>query len=55
MKSQEFVVNEDLKQGGVLSPLLFNVIMDDVIQETINKMSKVYVGHKNLEPEEPKS
>lgn len=50
MQSQEFMVNEGLRQGGVLSPVLFNLVMDDVMKETRDKTSKIYVGHRNMEP-----
>ena len=50
MESREFVVKEGLRQGGVLSPLLFNLVMDDIIKETGNKTSKLYVGHRCLKP-----
>lgn len=33
LQSQEFVKKEGLKHGGVLSPLLFNIILDDIIKE----------------------
>ena len=44
------MVEEDLRQGGVLSPLLLNLIMDDFIAEAKNEMSKLYVGLCHLQP-----
>ncbi|KAJ8935859.1 hypothetical protein NQ318_015970 [Aromia moschata] len=50
MQSEQFLVMEGIRQGGVLSPVLFNLVMDDVIKETRGKTSKLYMGHRNLEP-----
>ena len=47
--SDKFTTNEGLRQGGVMSPLLFIIFMDDIItkcNEIINK--KLHVGYKNL-------
>ena len=39
-----------LRQGGVLSPTLFNLIMDCAIGEVTKACKGVYVGHFNLQP-----
>lgn len=38
--SQMFQNNEGMRQGGVLSPLLFPSVMDEVIKETYTAMAK---------------
>ena len=50
MESQEFVVEEILRQGGVLRPLLLNLFVDDVIAETKNDPSELYVELRHLQP-----
>lgn len=50
MQSREFPVNEGVRQGGVLSPTLFNLVMDEVIRETRKRTSSLSVGYRNLEP-----
>ena len=52
MESKEFTINNGLRQGGVLSPTLFNVMMDDMIKDTRAKTKKLQVGHYNLKPVE---
>lgn len=49
MESPEFTTKQGLRQGGILSPTLFNVVMDDIIKETKNRVKKVRVGYRNLE------
>lgn len=49
-QSEEFLTTYGLRQGGVLSPLLFNVVMDDIIKKTKEKTTKLYVGHNKLQP-----
>lgn len=48
MQSAIFPTNEGLRQGGVLSPDLFNLAIDDVIKEVNTKISKLHVGYRNL-------
>lgn len=48
-QSEEFITKEGLRQGGVLSPTLFNVLMDDVIKEVKEKVRKHSVGYRNME------
>ena len=43
------MVEEGLIPGGVLSPLLFNLIMDDIIVETRNETNKLYEGLCHLQ------
>lgn len=50
LQSGEFVINEGIRQGGVLSPTLFNVVMDEVIKETRGKTSRLFVGYHNMKP-----
>ncbi|XP_072400312.1 uncharacterized protein [Diabrotica undecimpunctata] len=49
MESEEFIVNEGLRQGGVLGPILFNIVLDDIIKETRAETLKLYAGHRNLD------
>lgn len=42
MKSTEF---EELRQGGVMSPTLFNIFMDDIMNECRPKLKKLQVGY----------
>lgn len=48
LQSEEFVTKEGLRQGGVLSPTLFNIVLDDVIKETKSKTRKLQVGYRNM-------
>lgn len=50
MESQIFTVNEGLRQGSVLSPTLFKMIIDDIIKDVNRKTNPVYVGNWNLKP-----
>ena len=49
MQSEEFVTKERLCQGGVLSPILYIMIMDDVAKEIKSKIKQTHVGYKYLE------
>lgn len=49
LQSSEFVTSEGLRQGGVLSPTLFNVLMDDIIKEVKKKTRKLQAGYRKLE------
>lgn len=49
MKSEGFVTGKGLRQGGGLSPTLFNVHMDNIIKKCERKVKKMFVGYKNLE------
>lgn len=45
MESETFEINDGLKQGGVMSPLLFIVVMDDVIKATKKEIRTVNIGY----------
>ncbi|XP_072397989.1 uncharacterized protein [Diabrotica undecimpunctata] len=49
MESEEFIVNEGLRRGGVVGPILFNIVLDDIIKETRVESLKLSAGHRNLE------
>ena len=51
-ESELFKWTKGLKQGDSLSPLLFNLVMDQVTKTCNNKLrqKKVKVGHWNLQP-----
>ena len=46
---EEFVTKERLRQGGAWSPILFVMIMDDVVKEIKSKIKQTCVGCKCLE------
>lgn len=48
MQSETFTVNDGLRQGGVLSPILFIIIMDDIIKEAQKSTKKAHIGYNNL-------
>ena len=48
-QSEEFLTKEGLRQGGVLSPILFIMIMDDVAKGIKLKIKQTHVGYKCLE------
>ena len=49
MKSEEFNICEGLRQGGVMSPTLFNIFMDDIIErECRPKLKKPQIGYCKL-------
>lgn len=48
-QSDEFITKDGLRQGGVLSPLLFIIVMDEVHKERIPRVNKLFIGHCNLE------
>lgn len=47
-RSDIFDTNKGLRQGGVMSPLLFIILMDDVIKQTAEKTKKLEVGYRKL-------
>lgn len=49
-KSDKFEIKGGLRQGGVLSPILFNVFIDEILKECKPYLKKLCVGFKNLEP-----
>ena len=48
-QSGEFVTIEELRQGEALIPILFIMIMVDVIKEIKSKIKQRHVGYKCLE------
>ena len=50
MQSEAFTVNSGLRQGGVLSPTLFNLVLDEAIKQTREATSKMYIGHRHMQP-----
>lgn len=48
MKLPGFTVHEDIRQGNVQTPVLFHIVMHDVIKETNNASSKVKPTHRTL-------
>ena len=48
LQSAEFCTKEGLRQGGVLSPALFNLVMDDIIKEVEEKTKKLQVGYRKM-------
>ena len=48
MRSLGFTTNYGLRQGGGLSPTLFNLYMDDIIKKCSLKVKKMHVGYRNL-------
>uniref|UniRef100_A0A1Y1M0F5 Reverse transcriptase domain-containing protein n=2 Tax=Photinus pyralis TaxID=7054 RepID=A0A1Y1M0F5_PHOPY len=49
-QSTTFEISEGLRQGGVLSPILFLLIMDDIIKATATRTKKVHIGTNKLIP-----
>jgi hypothetical protein len=47
-RSKEFITIDGLRQGGVLSPLLFIIMMDEIIKKTKEKVKQVKIGHYKL-------
>lgn len=52
MKSDVFETPEGLRQGGVLSPVLFCVFMDEIMKECTPKVKKLTIGYRRLAPVE---
>merc|ERR1712055_1274891 len=44
--TQKFGVSNGVRQGGVLSPLLFSVYMDDLLEKLKNNGIGCHIGHK---------
>lgn len=49
MKSVGFRTSIGLRQGGGLSPTLFNIHMDNIIKKSEQRVNKIFIGYKNLE------
>lgn len=54
MRSTMFRTTGGLRQGGVMSPALFTVFMDDIIRRCNQECKSLYVGYRNLEKVEIK-
>ena len=48
--SEEFITREGLRQGGVMSPLLFSIYMDDIMKKCHKLTKHLFVGYKHLAP-----
>ena len=46
---ERFVTKEGLRQGEILSPILFIMFMDDVAKEVKLKIKQIHVEYKCLE------
>lgn len=49
-RSEEFETKEGLRQGGVMSPVLFVLFMDEIIRKCHLTSKKLHVGYRNLQP-----
>ena len=49
-KSSTFTTQDGLRQGGVLSPTLFIILMDEVLKQCDKKTKKLHVGYNKLKP-----
>lgn len=47
--SEEFTTGQGLRQGGVMSPILFTVFMDDVIKRCNRRTRRMYIGYRYLQ------
>jgi hypothetical protein len=47
-KSDEFDINQGVKQAGVLSPALFNFVINDLIEECLNSGLGAMIGDLNV-------
>lgn len=50
LTSQNFVNKQGVRQGGILSPLLFICIIDEVIKESWSQTTKYTIGYYKLQP-----
>lgn len=48
LRSSGFKTEKGLRQGGALSPTMFNVYMDRTIKKCDKRVNKMFVGYKNL-------
>lgn len=50
MKSEEFEMRNGVKQGDSLSPLLFIILLDEIIKTCKRRTTKLKVGNWNMRP-----
>lgn len=48
-RSKSFISRTGLKQGCILSPLLFNVVLDKALKRCKNKLKKYHIGNGEIE------
>lgn len=48
--SETFPIKDGLRQGGVMSPTLFIIVMDDIIKATKLNSHQVNIGYHRLQP-----
>lgn len=41
-------INNELRQADVLNPTVFNIVPNDVIKGTKEKLKKLQVGYRNI-------
>jgi hypothetical protein len=49
LRSEEFETSRGLRQGCILSPVLFNIVMDEVMKESKHKVKQFQVGYWKLQ------
>lgn len=49
MQSKEFLHKNGLRQEGVLSPVPFNIVLNEVTKELKNKTKTPHVGYRNIQ------
>lgn len=48
MISTEFQTTAELRHGGVMSPILFDIFMDDITKEWTPQLRKLHFGYRKL-------
>jgi hypothetical protein len=48
-RSEEFETSRGLRQGCILSPMLFNIVMDEVMKESKHKVKQFQIGYWKLQ------
>ncbi len=46
--SRKFVIQEGVKQGGIISPMLFNFFINDLIEQCVNANIGAVIGSNNV-------
>nr|CAH7761708.1 unnamed protein product [Callosobruchus chinensis] len=52
IETEEFTTEQGLRQGSVLSPILFIIVLDEAMKETRQTTRRLQVGYRNLLPVE---